>query len=127
MCVSCSEAVFKLGGIEFDIWTDSYPNELVDELIANKDKIKLPDVEELVEAKLTDAPLFSCFPNVFPEGKGYFEYIENRGGGANFGYIEDVLVEFVKFKLGPIPKRSLESEMMRYGGTKTRGHSASLG
>lgn len=116
LCVSCSEAVFKLGGIEFDIGTDGYPNELVDKLIANKDKIKLPCVEELVEAKLTDAPLFGGFPKEFPEGKGYYEYVENRGGGAKFGYIEDVLAEFIKFKLGQITEeefRKRDAEIWR--------------
>ena len=98
LCVSCSEAVFKLGGIEFGAETDVFPNGLVDELIASKDEINIPPTEKFVEAKLTDVPLSSDFL----EREGYFEFIDNRGGGANFGYIEEVVEEFVKFKLGQI-------------------------
>jgi len=112
LCVSCSEAVFRLGGIKFETETDCYPNELVDELIAHTDKIDMPPTEKFVEAKLTDVRLSSDFL----EREGYFEFIDNHGGGANFGYIEEVVEEFVKFKLGQITEeefRKRDEEIWR--------------
>jgi hypothetical protein len=104
---NCSEAVFRLGGVEFEVHTDVYPNGFVDELISKKDLIPLPPNADEIVAKLAEY-------RVSGENFDYFEFlgdlidvgwltdVDNPGGGANFEYVARTLADFILFKKGLI-------------------------
>jgi len=99
---SCSEAVFRLDGIEFSVQTDTYPNGLVDSLLAHKDEIESMDREEFVNSLILGE---SIIDELLAEGR--YRVVDNVGGGAHFEYVERVIEAFMEFKMGLLSEEEL--------------------
>lgn len=94
---TCSEAIFCLDDVEFHIWTDGYPNGFADQLIDHKDEIKGIDRTEFITLLALGESIADKLDH-----EGRYEFIDNGGGGADFDYIDKVIDEFMKFKIGLI-------------------------
>jgi len=108
---NCSEAVFKVGGVEFEVHTDVYPNGFVDELISKKDEISLPPnadeiIARAVKARLGDDFDYISFLEDLIDVK-WLTDVDNVGGGANFEYVARTLFDFILFKKGLISEEEL--------------------
>jgi len=99
---SCSEAVFQLDGIEFSVHTDTYPNGLVDSLLAHKDEIEGMDREEFVNSLILGEDIID---KLLADDR--YQPVDNIGGGAHFEYVEKVIEAFMEFKMGLLSEEEL--------------------